>query len=227
MRSMIGRLLFGGIFLVTGVVAGAYVYVTQPFDPPVDSSSIGSVPSTVATLPGATLSPLPAVPTSESASSSCSTTTRPFVPTRITVSNVTSGATVLAEAPDGNGVSPSPPLSDTGKNQFAWDNASALPDSGKGNVLLTAHTWPDGSAMGNRLLKTLRAGDRFVLQGGAGQRLCYQVTEIVSVPVEDYPGNRVYDMTGSEQAIITVCSGLRRGPGDWAERTLWFAIPVK
>jgi hypothetical protein len=23
-----------------------------------------------------------------------------------------------------------------------------------------------------------------------------------------------------------VCSGVRRGPGDWAERTVWFASPV-
>lgn len=149
----------------------------------------------------------------------------PFQPVTITVPGVTDGATVLALARDASDVPGVPPLSGSGKHAFAWDAPGIAPGEPRGNVLLNAHTWPDGSAMGNRLLAGLHVGDLFALRGEAGSRLCYRVTERSEVPF-DTPGGRVYDEQGPPQAVIIVCSGERSGPGHWTHRTLWFASPV-
>ena len=92
-------------------------------------------------------------------------------------------------------------------------------------MLLNAHTWPDGSALGNQLLERpaprrpdRRPGNRPV------QKLCYRVTRRVEVlataGVPDY-----YSRTGTPQLAIIVCSGRRLGPGQWEKRTIWYASP--
>ena len=89
--------------------------------------------------------------------------------------------------------------------------------------MLNAHTWPDGSALGNRLLRSLDRGDRIRVQGASSQ-LCYRVTERVEVLAEDgLP--RYYAKDGRPQLAIVVCSGRRLGPGVWEKRTIWFASP--
>lgn len=86
-------------------------------------------------------------------------------------------------------------------------------------------TWPNGAAMGNRLLDRLQVGDELRLEGEDGAFACYRVGERVEVPVEEgYPGWSATD--GPPQVVIVVCSGERRGPGDWSHRTLWFADQV-
>ena len=117
-----------------------------------------------------------------------------------------------------------PPLTSTGKFQFAWDREQGIrPGDPAGNVLLNAHTWPDGSALGNHLLAELQRGDRIVVRGGTA-RLCYRVTERVEVLAErGMP--RYYARDGSPQLAIVVCSGRRLGPGVWEKRTVWFASP--
>jgi hypothetical protein len=148
-----------------------------------------------------------------------------FRPVAISVPGVTTSATVLALGRDADDVPGVPPLSSSGKVAFAWDAPGIAPGEPQGNVLLNAHTWPDGSATGNRLLAGLDVGDRFALQSSDGSRLCYRVTERTEVPF-DTPGGRVYDTEGPPQAVIIVCSGVRTGPGHWTHRTLWFAGPV-
>jgi len=150
----------------------------------------------------------------------------PFRPVTITVPGVTASATVLALGRDASDVPGVAPLSSSGKVAFAWDAPGIAPGEPRGNVLLNAHTWPDGSAMGNRLLAGLDVGDRFALRGSDGSRLCYRVTERTEVPFAA-PGGRVYDTEGPPQAVIIVCSGVRTGPGHWTQRTLWFARPVE
>ena len=117
-----------------------------------------------------------------------------------------------------------PPLTAAGKHVFAWDRAQGIrPGDPAGNVLLNAHTWPDGSALGNRLLAGLHTGDRIVVRGDAA-RLCYRVTERVEVSAKSgLP--RYYDTEGPPQLAIVVCSGRRLGPGVWENRTVWFASP--
>ncbi len=153
--------------------------------------------------------------------------TAPFTPEQITVPGVVRRAPVLALARDAYNVPGVPPLSEAGKREFAWDRPPGiLPGSAQGNVLLNAHTWPWGSApaLGNLMLQHTEVGDRIVLIG-RGAHLCYEVTKKVSIPADQkYPEYWVTD--GPPQIAIMVCSGVRRGPGDWAERTVWFASPV-
>ncbi len=149
-----------------------------------------------------------------------------FVPTAITVEGIARKARVLALPRDSAGVVGVPPVSD--KTAFAWDRGGVEPGSAEGHVLLNTHTWPDGSAMGNRLLRGLAVGGRLVLSTGEGtakQVACYTVTDRVEVRLSDgYPGWDAND--GPPQVVIVVCSGKRLGPGNWTHRTLWFASPV-
>lgn len=107
---------------------------------------------------------------------------------------------------------------------FAWDREQGIrPGDPAGNVLLNAHTWPDGSALGNHLLAGLHRGDQIVVNG-VTERLCYRVTERVEVLAErGLP--RYYATDGAPQLAIVVCSGRRLGPGEWEKRTVWFASP--
>jgi hypothetical protein len=147
----------------------------------------------------------------------------PFVPTSIRIQDVTRSTRVLALPRDRQNVPGVPATSD--KTSFAWDAPGIKPGSARGNVLLNAHTWPDGTAMGNRLLRSLQEGGLIELSNGS-RHLCYRVTERLEAPVEHPPLRRVYDFTGKPQAVLIVCSGVRRGPGDWSHRTIWFAEPV-
>jgi hypothetical protein len=178
--------------------------------------------------PGATLAaPPPTTPVHIGPKSVCEQAARrPFVPTRISVAHVTSGSPVLALPRDEANVPGVPPLTEAGKEEFAWDAPGIKPGAARGNVVLNAHTWPDGSAMGNRLLARLHAHDRFVLRGHRGSRLCYRVTDRIEVSIKNPPLDRVYDATGRPQAVIIVCSGERTGPGEWSRRTIWFASPI-
>jgi hypothetical protein len=148
-----------------------------------------------------------------------------FRPVSMSVPGVTARATVLALGRDSADVPGVPPLSSSGKVAVAWDAPGIAPGEPRGNVVLNAHTWPDGSAMGNWLLAGLQEGERFALWAEDGSRLCYRVSERAEVPF-DLPGGRVYDTEGPPQVVIVVCSGLRTGPGHWTHRTLWFASPV-
>lgn len=150
---------------------------------------------------------------------------KPFTPTRIDVAHVADAIPVLALARDGADVPSVPPLTNYGKTVFAWDKPPGLkPGSASGNVLLNAHTWPDGSALGNRLLAKLKVDDQIIVKGKTSH-LCYRVTKRIEVTAsEGYPP--YYADSGKPQIAIIVCSGTRLGPGNWTKRTIWFAAPA-
>ncbi len=132
---------------------------------------------------------------------------------------------VIAPPRDANNVPGIPPLTEAGKHVFAYDEAQHVrPGDARGNVLLNAHTWPDGTALGNALLTGLHDNGRIVVHGHGTQRLCYRVTKRVEVlataRVPEY-----YSRTGTPQLAIIVCSGRRLGPGQWEKRTIWYASP--
>jgi hypothetical protein len=156
----------------------------------------------------------------------CPEPARPFVPRSVVIPGVDRHTTVLALKRDRRGVPRTPPLSDRGKWQLAWDKpANIKPGSPNGNVKMNAHTYPDGSALGNRLLRQLHKGQRIVVHGPDGQRLCYDVRKRVQVS-GDRPYRPYYSTSGDPQLAILVCSGRRRGPGNWSHRTIWYASPV-
>lgn len=150
---------------------------------------------------------------------------RPFVPTRITVPRVTTNAEVLALPRDANNVPQAPPISSKGKTQFAWDEPTIKPGAPKGNVLINAHTWPDGTALGNHLLEELRVGGLIVVRGEGGAELCYIVTKRDVIVASDGSWE-YYEQNGPPQIALIVCSPPRLGPGNWKHRTIWYASPV-
>ncbi|WP_207005986.1 class F sortase [Nocardioides aromaticivorans] len=180
-------------------------------------------PPAAAPEPVPTLTPTPS-PTPTEEPGPCEGQARVgFVPTRLTVPGVVRKAAVIGVPRDAQGVVGVLPHADN--QNFAWDLGGVEPGSPEGHVLLNTHTWPDGSAMGNRLLDGLQVGDALRLEGDDGAFACYRVGERVEVPVEEgYPGWAAKD--GPPQVVIVVCSGKRLGPGDWTHRTLWFAEPV-
>lgn len=159
----------------------------------------------------------------------CRPLDRPFTPRWVTIPHVIGPTKVLALGRNRRGVPLTPPLTDRGKWQFGWDRESGIrPGSRHGVVRLNAHTYPRdgsyGSALGNRLLTRLRPGARLVVSGRDGQRACYKVTRRVRIRAD---GNfaRYYSSTGPPRLAILVCSGRRRGPGDWSHRSIWYAAP--
>jgi hypothetical protein len=154
----------------------------------------------------------------------------PFAPKRITVRGVTRDAVVVALPRDAAGVPQAPPISTEGKTQFAWDIPnSPQPGDPKGNVLINAHTYPDGSALGNKLLAGLKVGGRLVVRGvaedGTRQTLCYEVTKKQVIIASDGSWE-YYEADGPPQVAIIVCSPPRLGPGNWLKRTIWYASPL-
>lgn len=146
-----------------------------------------------------------------------------FVPTRAAVARVSRNITVLAMHRLAGGVPAPPPLTASGKQAFAWDKYGPKPGAARGNVRFNAHTYPDGSALGNRLLSRLKVGRRIILYGN-GVALCYKVhRKIVTTPRRL---GAYYSTTGSPKLAIVVCSGRRLGPGNWTNRTIWYAKPT-
>ena len=149
----------------------------------------------------------------------------PFTPTRISITKVSGRIHVVALGRDAQEVPSTPPISNVGKAEFAWDKPSGVkPGSTKGNVLLNAHTRPDGTALGNTLLAKLRVNDQIVVRGKRSH-LCYRVTKRIEVVAADGYAP-YYDRRGKPQLAIIVCSGTRLGPGNWTKRTIRFAAPA-
>jgi Sortase domain len=193
--------------------------------------------ATQSTTSASTLRPVRNPETSSTADSSmhqlfrpqCRSSTGAFVPTMVSITQITHDANVLAVNRDVSNTPGVPPVTETGKREFAWDAGGAMPGSLRGNVNLNAHTWPDGTALGNALLRELSAGDVIVVQGAHGQRQCYKVIGQREVAITHVPQavlDRYYDSAGPPQLTVLACSGTRLGPGNWTHRTLWYATPV-
>jgi hypothetical protein len=196
------------------IVAGGVCWLARPGDEREPQVAARTPSRSVPAEQGATPSPGP----------SCDKVSRAFRPRTVTVPGVARAASVVMPPRDANGVPGVPPLTAEGKSVFAWDREQGIrPGDHAGNVLFNAHTWPDGSALGNRLLAGLQRGDRIVVLGDKA-RLCYRVTERVEVAAKrGMP--RYFTTDGPPQLAIVVCSGRRLGPGVWTKRTVWFASP--
>lgn len=202
--------------LVRGVVLGVALAAT------------GTVPAAMSVHPDATR-----------AGAACTPVEGPFRPSTVSIGGLRSAIEVLGRGQDRYGVPKPPPLTERGKWQFAWDKASGVrPGGAAGVVRLTAHTYPyekledrphdraSAPALGNLLLARLRAGDRIKVAGAGGERLCYRVTRRQQVRANASLSG-YYDTAGPPRLAILVCSGTRRGPGDWTHRTIWWAQPVQ
>jgi hypothetical protein len=156
-------------------------------------------------------------------SATCPTRSRRFLPSKITMAGVVRNATIVFP-PRVNGVPGAPPLTSAGKWQVAMDRKWPIrPGDPYGITILNAHVWPDGSALGNKMLGKLALGDRIVLTS-ATHKLCYRVVKKVQVSPREAL-RRYYKVDGSPRIAIVVCSGTRLAPGVWSKRTIWYAAP--
>ena len=163
----------------------------------------------------------------------CEPAGRPFAPAALAIDGVLPTARVKARGQDAQGVPRPPPLTERGKWELAWDRAAGVrPGDAAGVVRLTAHTYPrqhpyggPAPALGNLLLDRLRPGARIRVTGPDGARRCYRVTRRQRVRANASLSG-FYDTAGAPRLAILVCSGHRRGPGDWSHRTIWWAQPA-
>lgn len=195
------------------------VWVLLRPDGAVESAPSARPPAAQAVTAGSTLDPKPCFRPADG----------PFVPKRITVPGVARDIEVLALPRDSAGVPQAPPISSAGKTQIGWDiPSSPKPGSAKGNVLINAHTYPDGSALGNKFLAGLEVGDKMIVHGvrnGKPQTLCYRITKEQVIIASDGSWE-YYEADGPPQIALIVCSPPRLGPGNWLKRTIWYASPM-
>jgi hypothetical protein len=224
-RPLAPRLQVAGAAVAVVLVVAAAVWLLGRSGTPTAGAAGPSVTASVqpSRSPTPTPTPTPAAATT-TAAVGCGPVAHPFRPRTIDVPGVARAVAVVTPPRLAGGVPGAPPLTTAGKRLFAWDREQGIsPGDPAGNVLLNAHTWPDGSALGNRLLAGLQTGDRIVV-AGPKERLCYRVTERVEV-LATVGLSRYYDTDGPPQLAIVVCSGRRTGPGVWTHRTIWFASP--
>jgi hypothetical protein len=190
------------------------------------SVGVMGAPAQASAMPAQVGQPVVTAATAATAtpSATCPTTVpTPITPVRIAMQHVTKGVPVIAP-PRVNGVPGVPPLTNAGKHEVAWDRAQHIkPGALHGNVLMNAHVWPDGSAIGNVMLKRLHKGDRIVVFG-KNRKLCYRVVDRVQLKPRQGL-TRYYSRIGKPQLAIVTCSGRRLGPGVWTMRTIWYARP--
>lgn len=148
---------------------------------------------------------------------------QPFTPE--TISFQDEDYTVLELPRDAQGVPGTPPLTNDGKWAFGWDGPpSPLPGAERGHVIVNAHTYPDGSALGNLFLDRLEKGGVLIARG-EGQVQCYRVERRFEVGAESRDSG-YEDEQGPARLAVLACSGTRTGPGDWSHRTIWFARAI-
>ena len=159
------------------------------------------------------------------ATRACNVVPHSFRPRTITMPHITRHAKVVTPPRVAKRVPGAPPLTTAGKEMFAYDLKQGIePGDPHGHVLLNAHVWPDGSAVGNRMLAKLHKGDRVVVFGKY-LKLCYRVVKRVTVLASvGLPG--YYRKTGPPRLAFVTCSGKRLGPGRWTKRTVWYAAPM-
>jgi hypothetical protein len=177
-----------------------------------------------AVVPGA--SAASAVPAPQPRSAACASPAAPFTPATAGIPAIGRSVGVVRVRRTASGAVGTPPVSKRGKWLMGLD-PQVRPGDGEGTVIMVAHTWPDSSALGNALLRSLVVGDRLVLANGNGSATaCYQVTQRRQYGATRIPRKKAFRWWGPEQLVIVVCSGKRLGPGRWTHRTLWFADPV-
>lgn len=155
----------------------------------------------------------------------CSRPASAFKPTGARVATVDRNLRVVPVRRTKGGAIGAPATTAAGKWLLGWD-PETRPGSGKGSVITVAHTWPDGSALGNSLLRSTRKGAVIVVSGKGGATACYRVKQRASYRAAKVPRTKAFRYWGPEQLVIVVCSGKRLGPGRWTHRTIWYAAPV-
>ncbi|MEL4357296.1 MULTISPECIES: class F sortase [unclassified Luteococcus] len=164
--------------------------------------------------------------TKGAAPAGCSTQMSPMVPTKVTMGQVTSDSPVLSLGLADDGSIATPPFSQP--FSVGWFNGGPKPGSGKGKVVLTAHTFHKGGALGNALQSGLKQGDIIRLTDASGKTLCYRYTSSTKLMVKDYDPNStaVYDTGGKPMLAIVICWDWDAARKFWDSRVVYYAEPL-
>ncbi len=153
----------------------------------------------------------------------CPSATHEFKPKQAAISKVGGWFRVSKVGRTRSGEMGTPPLNSSGKWTVGW-YPSRGPGTRAGAVPLNAHTWPNGSALGNSMLRKMRKGSVIWLQGDA-RAACYKVVKKATYPRNKAPLKKILGAWGKPRLTITVCSGKRLGARNWTHRTVWYAVP--
>lgn len=110
-----------------------------------------------------------------------------------------------------------------------WYNEGPVVGSDMGKVLLTAHTYQHGGAIGNDLNNGLLSpGDVIKITDDTGASACYSYSSSLHVLVEEYDENSniIYDYSGAPMLAIVVCSDYTP-LGDARGRMIYYADLLK
>ncbi|MEL4504113.1 class F sortase [Luteococcus sp. H138] len=159
----------------------------------------------------------------------CATAASPIVPTRITMGDVTADSPVLSLGMADDGSVKTPPFDQP--HSVGWFNGGPQPGSSQGKVVLTAHTFHKGGALGNALHDSssgLKLGDLIRVTDASGKTLCYRYTKQAKLWVKDYDprSTAVYDTAGRPMLAIVICWDWDAARKFWDSRVVYYAEPL-
>jgi hypothetical protein len=185
--------------------------------------TVGVLLAAMAQTPLGAAQPAAASPVLASSAGACQRPAHRFVPVKAALPALGRSVRVI-QVKRSRGAVGAGPVTERGKWLMAMD-PQTRPGSGRGTVILSGHAWPDGSALGNAMVRDLQVGHHVKLRGKKGQRACYEITERASYRANKVPLRKVFRPRASERLVIVTCSGRRLGPGHWTRRTVWYAVP--
>ncbi|WP_394276755.1 class F sortase [Luteococcus sp.] len=174
-------------------------------------------------------SPQPSGAASPAPPAGCSTDFSRMTPTRATVGDLVRDTPVLSLGVAKDGSVATPPFSQP--NSIGWYNLGPRPGDVTGKVVLTAHTFRNGGALGNAMHASkdgLRPGDVIRISDASGRTLCYRYTTSTKIAVKDYdPDSTVlYDAKGRHQLAIVTCWDFDARREHWDSRIIYYAEPI-
>ena len=220
-----GMWVIAAVLVILSIVAICLAY--KPAPPSVDVTEEHPIPSvSVAPSTSPTTRPSPSksatAPVIQLPKACRNTTTESFVPTKFTIPGEGSWPMIGLDRDANNR-----PATATREGlplwSFIWDKEAPPPNYGQGVFYGGAHRVENALSLGNLMLRKLSVNDIVIFSAGDGQRLCLRMYERTEVKVEAYPEKRVFNVTRTPQEyVFDICSGVRRGPGDWSKATLMF-----
>ena len=125
-------------------------------------------------------------------------------------------------AADGSPATPS----DNQGYTLAWFDQGPQVGSAAGHVILTAHTFRYGGALGNDMNRgAMQPGDIIRITDTIGTTVCYSFTQALKINLADYaPDSKVlYSTTGDPFLVVVVCADYPIGDGEPTARMLYYA----
>lgn len=158
----------------------------------------------------------------------CEAQPTPLVGTSASIQGHDGTMPMLSLGLDPEGAPATPPGNDG--YTLAWYDQGPAVGSNAGHVVLTAHTFRYGGALGNDLNDgMLKTGAIFRISDDAGHTVCYRFSHALKVRVADYDPHSdvLYDTTGDPQLVLVVCADYPLTGGEPQARALYYSDLVR